>query len=247
MDIDTSCSQPLAIGNRFGSLDVVGIGNTLGTGSTGDSVDVEYTITVTNPNAAVLSVFVSDPMLGIAESHDLDADGGKVEIVTITSIDGPTTNTVTVESTLDGQFCATAESTAEITEQEAPPAPALCTRSIQGTTLEYTGPEIMGMVTVEFEAKEFEADVVSYELDGLKPGDVLTMMSENDMTIDALAHGKDKLGSRMRIRINGVQETIHTSCSALYERNQPAPLDGESGDKGDPSGNWFVLDFTQKP
>jgi len=101
---------------------------------------------------------------------------------------------------------------------------------------------------VEFETKEFADDVVTYHLLGdLEPGDVLTMPSENDMTIDAAAHGKDKLGSRTRIRINGVQETIHTSCSALYVRNQPAPLDGESGNKGNPSDNWFVLDFTQQP
>ena len=79
------------------------------------------------------------------------------------------------------------------------------------------------------------------------------MPSENDRTIDALAHGEEKLGSRTRIRIitNGgdsvVEETIHTSCSALYVRNQAAPLDGESGNKGEPSDNWFVWDFSQKP
>ena len=59
----------------------------------------------------------------------------------IASIDGPTSNTVTVESTLNGQFCDDAEDTAEITEQEAPPAPALCTRSIQGTLLQYIEPD----------------------------------------------------------------------------------------------------------
>ena len=140
----TSCSQPLAIGNRFGSLDVVGIGNELGNGNVNGSVDVEYTITVTNPNAQTLSVFVSDPMLGIAEYHDVDPDGGQIEIMSLASIDGPTSNTVTVEATLQGQVCNGAEASAEITQQAAPPLPDICTRSIQGTILRYIGPDIPG-------------------------------------------------------------------------------------------------------
>jgi len=244
----TSCSQPIDLGDQFGALEVVGIGNLLGTGNPGGGVDVEYTITVGNPNAEDLLVDVSDPTIGLDESGLLVLAGDEIEIVEIVEINGPTTNTVTVEATLNGQFCAEATATAEITEEEPPPPGALCTRSIQGTILEYIGPPIPGPVTVEFEAKEFPLEIVSYDLPGgLNPGDVLTKAAENDMTIDAAAHGKDKLGAATRIRIGGVQETIHTSCSALYERDKPAPLDGESGDKGDPSDNWFVLDFTQKP
>jgi hypothetical protein len=48
-----------------------------------------------------------------------------------------------------------------------------------------------------------------------------------------------------------LEELIHTSCSAVYEANLPAPLDGNtpnppSSEKGDPSPNWFVLDFLDK-
>jgi hypothetical protein len=232
----------------------VGIGNEFGGGGASGGVDVEYTITVENPNPQTLWVDVSDPMLGI-DIMDLEILAGQsVEILESMEIDGPTTNTVTVSASLGGMTCAEVEASAEITEEEPPPPAALCTRSIRGTVLEYIGPTIPGPVTVEFEAKEFASEVVVHTIAGdLNPGDVLTLPSENEMTIDAAAHGEEKLGAQTRTRIitdggnSVVHETIHTSCSALYERGQPAPLDGESGTKGDPSDNWFVLDFTQKP
>ena len=68
---------------------------------------------------------------------------------------------------------------------------------------------------------------------------------QNDFTIDALATGGDgtELGANTKIFINGVEEKIHTSCSVDFIAGEPAPL---SDPKGDPSANWFVVDFTQK-
>jgi hypothetical protein len=246
----TSCSQPLSKGDQFGALEVVGVGNLFGAGTSGGGVDVEYTITVGNPNSQDILVDVSDPILGINEIALPIPAGSEIEIVETMAVDGPITNTVYVDAVVDGsrQFCAEAEASAEITEEEPPPPGALCTNKIEGTILKYIGPFIPGPVTVEFEAKEFDLEVVSYVIPGgLNPDDVLTSPAESGMTINAPDHGKDQLGTRTRIRINGVQETIHTSCSSLYERGLPAPLDGESGTKGDPSDNWFVEDFTQKP
>ncbi|MGD9317967.1 MAG: hypothetical protein PVG56_14105, partial [Anaerolineae bacterium] len=45
------------------------------------------------------------------------------------------------------------------------------------------------------------------------------------------------------IRVNGVEEVLHTSCSTPYVAGQPAPLDDP---KGDPSPNWFVENFVDK-
>ena len=79
---------------------------------------------------------------------------------------------------------------------------------------------------------------------GLANGTVLMSDAENGWSVDAAAHGDDELGSRMSVFINGVEEEHHTSCSTPYVINMPAPLDDP---KGDPSPNWFVLSFEQRP
>ena len=56
--IHTSCSQPLAIGDVFGSLTIVGINGQDG------GVDVTYQYVVTNNGAPVSSVEVTDDLLG---------------------------------------------------------------------------------------------------------------------------------------------------------------------------------------
>ena len=63
------------------------------------------------------------------------------------------------------------------------------------------------------------------------------------MFVLGTAHGETDLGSKLTIWINGVAEVIHTSCSVPYASDAPAPLDNP---KGDPSPNWFVIDFTEK-
>jgi hypothetical protein len=123
--------------------------------------------------------------------------------------------------------------------------------------LEYIGPVVSEPVTVTIKADKFKDDLVSYSIVGdLVPGTVLSVLSspaENDWTIDATAHtttdkrGRVKqvneLGAKTEISIGGVKEVIHTSCSAPFVSGQPAPLDNP---KGDPSPNWFVVDFQQK-
>ena len=69
------------------------------------------------------------------------------------------------------------------------------------------------------------------------------MPSENGWSIDATAHGQIELGAKTGIFIDGVEEVIHTSCSAAFVIGAPAPLDNP---KGNPSPNWFVVDFVQK-
>ena len=117
----------------------------------------------------------------------------------------------------------------------------LCTSKIASTTLRYTGPD-MENAHVTFVGKNggyaeyFGVKLVSGET-------VLT--SQNGYTIDSSA-----LGSRTTIIINGVEEIIHTSCSAVYRAGHPAPLDANTpnpsnSSKGDPSPNWFVVNFRQ--
>jgi len=74
-------------------------------------------------------------------------------------------------------------------------------------------------------------------------GTILSSPGENGFSIDATAHGKSELGSKTRIRINGVEEVLHTNCSTPLEAGKSAPLDKPMGDL---SPNWFVVNFTQK-
>lgn len=123
----------------------------------------------------------------------------------------------------------------------------LCTEAISATTLRYTGPNLNN-ATVIFEGKDSGKAV--YAKVNLESGvTILTKPSQNEYTIDAGAG--NKLGSKTTITINGAEEIIHTSCSAIYVAGQPAPLDGntpnpKNSEKGDPSPNWQVVKFRQK-
>ena len=141
--------------------------------------------------------------------------------------------------------------TASATITKAPPEPEECTTKVQAMLLKYIGPTVSGPVTVTIKADKFKADPVIYTYSDLAPGTTLSSAAENGWTIDATKHEDKKgkpcmeLGAKTEISINGVKEVIHTSCSAPFVSGQPAPLDGKDI-KGNPSPNWFVVDFQQK-
>jgi hypothetical protein len=112
-----------------------------------------------------------------------------------------------------------------------PPAPP-CTTKIVATTLRYIGPEISSAMV---EVDPDKGDTVTFNFAPLN--------SDSIIAIDARDSNENELGAKTKIRINGVEEVIHTSCSTDYVAGLPAPLDNP---KGDPSPNWFVEDFVQK-
>lgn len=117
----------------------------------------------------------------------------------------------------------------------------VCTSSVQAMLLRYTGVDITG-ATVEFDPDH--GQTVTYSGVDLVSGvTILSLPTQNDYTIDAIVSGESDLGAKTKIRINGVEEVIHTSCSAPFVAQQPAPLDDP---KGDPSATWFVESFRQK-
>lgn len=123
----------------------------------------------------------------------------------------------------------------------------LCTNSISATTLRYTGPNMNG-ATVTFAGKD-GGSVTYTGVDLQSNVTILTKAGQNGYTVDAGVGAK--LGSATTITINGKQEIIHTSCSAIYSAGQPAPLDSKTPNpansaKGDPSPNWSVVTFRQK-
>ena len=124
----------------------------------------------------------------------------------------------------------------------------LCTDKISATTLRYTGPN-KSNATVTF-ANKNGGIIESYSGVNLESNvTILTKPSTKGYTID-LGVGA-QLDAQTMIKINGVEEIIHTSCSAVYYAGQPAPLDSKTpnpanSSKGDPSPNWSVVNFRQK-
>ena len=154
-----------------------------------------------------------------------------------------TTNLAMLNGSVDGVTCNEASASATMTVTEPPDPGLICTSKVQAMRLRYTGPDVAG-ARVEIEAKTFPYEDVVYDPIDLVGGVTeLTLASENGFSIDATAHGEIDLGSKTTLRINGAEERIHTSCSTAFESGKPAPLNHP---KGDPSPNWFVIDFTQK-
>jgi len=248
----TSCSQPLAVGDQFGSMRLISLTTTEGGTVSSDTCstelpglpgpfDVEYTYTITNNGSTDLTdVTVIDDVFGAIPGSPISSilPGETVVLTLIESLGDATTNTVVVTA---AEGCQ-AEATATITK--APPEPPKCTTKVQKMLLEYIGPTVPAPVTVTIKADKFKNDPVTYAISGnLVSGTVLSSPAENNWTIDATAHSQSELGSKTKILINGIEEKIHTSCSTPFVAGEPAPLDRP---KGDPSPNWFVVDFVQK-
>jgi len=238
----TSCSQPLNLGDRFGALQVFGQDTTHG-GSFALGSDVEYTYVVTNPNdTQVDGLSVDDDLLGNIASGVTLAPGESATFTTTALVEEETTNVATATGSAGGQACVPGVAEATITVEQPPEEPQICTKKIAAMLLQYTGPDIPG-ATVTFTAKSFYGEPVTYTGVDLTNGTVLSSASENGFSIDGTAHGESDLGSKTWVSINGVTETLHTSCSVPFATGAAAPLDDP---KGAPSANWHVIDFTEK-
>jgi hypothetical protein len=243
LSLHTSCSQPLNLGDRFGSLEVFGLETTQG-GSIALANQVEYAYEVHNPGAsAIQNITVDDDVLGPVPGSPISSlgPGESISLHATAWVDADVTNTVTVNGSLaTGETCGPATASATVTVGSNP-LPHACTARIKAMRLRYTGPSISGSVTVRFTGDRFSDAGAVYSFPaGLASGSILTLPSENGWTVDSAAHGKTELGARTYISVNGVIETIHTSCSTPFVAGQPAPLDQP---KGSPSPNWFVEDF----
>ena len=107
LKIHTSCSAPLAVGDVFGSLELLSFD-----GVTSTQNDVTYTYQVANLGSPITGVSVVDDKLGtIAQGVNLAQNDVKTFSVTV-PIFATTTNTVTVTGTLAGtsEMCAASDS-----------------------------------------------------------------------------------------------------------------------------------------
>ncbi|RKY07458.1 MAG: hypothetical protein DRP56_05660 [Planctomycetota bacterium] len=241
----TSCSQPLNLGDAFASMEIYGMATTEGT-VVSQELPVEYTYTVKNNSAGypLLNVSVIDDVYGeVPGSPIASIDAGETATLVLTvQVSAAVTNTATVTGFVGGILQCQTTATAAITEAVAPPAPVECESKIKATLLKYIGPDIAD-ATIEIIADSFKGTPVVYIGLNLTNGLIISSPTENGFTIDGAAHDKRDLGAKIHISINGVQESIHTSCSVPYVKQAPAPLNEP---KGAPSQNWFVVDFQEK-
>ena len=110
LKIRTDCYKPLAIGDRFGAIQVVGLDNM----ALGDNV--AYTYVVTNPNSGTATnISVIDNPLGIITVGESIAGNSSETYTRDEFITTDTMNTVTVTGTVNGVECDEAMDAATVT------------------------------------------------------------------------------------------------------------------------------------
>jgi hypothetical protein len=131
LKIHTSCSQPLAVGDQFGSLKLVGFN-----GATGGQ-DVNYGYTVTNLGAPVTVTSIVDDKLGNVGSVPINlATGGSTQFTEMATIIGTTTNRVDVTATTgSGQQCTATDSVTVTLTPPPPPEWSTCKGKLKSFTL----------------------------------------------------------------------------------------------------------------
>ncbi len=244
VEFHTSCSQALNAGDEFGSILVFGgVNDTTGPASLGAQVTFVYQVKNIG-SSAINNVVVTDSIPGDVPGSPIPTipAGETVVLERSVSTTGDISNVV--RAVLPGSDCEDSDNVT-VDVVPPPPGPIECTTKIQAMLLTYIGPDIPGNVTVVFNPDK-GPDVTYSFPGGLLNGTTLSKPGQNDFTIDATVGGEEELGSKTIITFNGVDPDsgIHTSCSANFFAQQPAPLNDP---KGDPSPNWFVEFFTQKP
>ena len=122
--LHTSCSQPLALGDRFGGMDLISFTNDeQGTVQNGAEVIYRYAIANPGPSTAT-NIIVTDSGLTPAEVPGSPIAlllGGQSHVLEATTfIDAATAGTAMLSATVDGQTCETSDST-PITIATPPP------------------------------------------------------------------------------------------------------------------------------
>ena len=238
----TSCSQPLDLGNQIGALQVYAIDASKG-GTAALGAEVEYSFEVTNPNAETVDqVAVDDSLLGSVTSGVSIAPGESATFTTRRVLEGAASNTGIATGEVAGLACTPGEDSTQIGIATPPEEAKTCTRRLSALLLQYTGTDVLG-AHVEIEAKSFHHDRVVYPEMDLTTGTILSLPEENGFTIDGAAHGEAKLGNWVKIRIDGEEEILRTSCSLPITVNEPAKLNDPMAL---PSANWWVVDFNEK-
>ena len=225
-EFHTSCSQPLAVGDVFGSFTLVAFSE-----ETGSPDEVTYTYTVTNNGSDLTGVFLFDDHLGPIESPFNLPHGQRKKFTKVETILETTTNVVTAEGTLSNTKSCIAKASATVTVL-VPPA-SCADGKPQKLKMIYTGDDCS--------ASSHSQDPGKVSCNGdpadTTPVRIMATSKENPFDskakvwftgfvalddpflIDAHNAGKTKLGANTYVTIwdggGNVLQTLlfHTSCS----------------------------------
>ncbi|MDH3315843.1 MAG: hypothetical protein OER43_08775 [Gammaproteobacteria bacterium] len=243
--IHTSCSQPLAAGDVFGSLTLVGI-NGVGVGSG----EVTYTYTVTNQGDPAKVTLVDDKLGPIPApgQNVIDLASGEVASFSIiTEILATTTNIVTANATLNGnpELMCSAQASTTVTVEDPPKSCA--DGKPTALVFEYTGQSCGASNNNQGGKTDCSGDPA-----GASPVRVVMTKDANEITVtpngETLGIGglvtiSDNDGNKFASEIKFDVEqggsvlqslAVHTSCSA--------PLN-----VGDQFGSLILREFVPEP
>jgi hypothetical protein len=194
LNIHTSCSAPLEVGDEFGGLRLVEMNGQRG------GVEVNYIYTLSNNGAALTGIDVVDDLLGtIGSSIDMAEGQSDIVLNTVAMLTGTTTNTVDAAGGISsGETCiATDSSTVTVIEPCN-----VCKGGTTDLTFKYNGINA-AMISI-YDNSSASIDKILFT-GMVQPG--------GDIPISKRV-GEDKLNNTISIYVNGeLHDTLHVSCS----------------------------------
>ncbi len=238
LEIHTSCSQPLAVGDTFGSLEVVAINGVL------PGNEVVFTYEVTNAgDAPVADVVVTDDVLGPIGTIGSIDPGATVVLEATAIVTETVTNVVTVVA--GGGMC-TATDDVTVTVEE--PLLSCADGKPQRLVFEYTGESCAASSHSQGDKATCSGSLAGEEpvrivYTGKDPGDFTVAPGDSSIAVSDLvtveATGRDHFhaDTKLEVRQGGIvlqSLKLHSSCS------QPLNV-------GDQFGSLILREFIPEP
>ena len=209
LEIHTSCSKPLNLGDRFGAFEVFGIDRT-GEGyiSFGGQVEYQYKVTAGNNSGPVVITSVVDTKLGNVLNDSVSlAPGEMITLFKTATLLENSNNTVMVTGELQNGLpvieCAADGNFVTVEIAEPPTGPFECKKPLDQLTMIWDGTE-----AIRIEAfKGKTSDPLLADVDNIAVGDEVTVTGfagKKDVIWKIFKAGtSDKLG----------ESKFHLSCS----------------------------------
>jgi hypothetical protein len=174
LSIETGCTRPLSLGDRFGSFVVFGMDRT-GEGAIALGGEVQYQYKVTNPNASTAdNVQVTDSELGEIVSGQSIPAGQTATFLSEATLFSTTTNIATVMGDVGGNACEVVTDEVLVDVQLPPQGAFGCSDPISELTMIWDGPPILGAVDVTAWQGDVGSTIVG-TFNNVAPGDTITV------------------------------------------------------------------------
>jgi len=242
-EFHTSCSQPLAVGDVFGSFTLVAMNGQSG------STEVTYQYVVTNNGDPLTGVLVTDNLLGpIGGPISLGTNESSEPFTKTVRISGTTVNTGTASGLLTNGEACSASDTVTVEVVEPPPTPAECKelKPIDALILEYDASQAgdRSIDQVSWYRDKFDADDPTKNLiDTIGPvvdGQVV------DFGGFAAADAKNDVDFFIQFTDGGTATSrFHRSCSdeEMNDISDCGSLQGDGKDNDAGLNTWILRDL----